>query len=108
MPTDQPMSLAIGMIATDMFTLSMLHSTNAQQVPSRMRYREGMERHCAPRSSTDRGNLGSQAGNSRSVFVVLASTASVDGRWTMRASDSSSSPSNPPRGRARLDADDPF
>ena len=111
MPTDHPMSFAMGMMATDMFTLSMLHRTNAQHVPSRMRYRDGMERQRSPRSSSELGNLGSHAGNSPSApFAAAAASGLTRGRRAIGASDSSSSssPSNPPKGRARLPASKPF
>mmetsp|Transcript_2008 Transcript_2008/g.7814 ORF Transcript_2008/g.7814 Transcript_2008/m.7814 type:complete len:294 (+) Transcript_2008:1227-2108(+) len=87
------MSFAMGMMATDMFTLSMLHRTNAQHVPSRMRYRDGMERQRSPRSSSELGNLGSHAGNSPSAPFASAAASGLTRRRAIGASDSSSSSS---------------
>eukprot|EP00894_Picocystis_sp_ML_P001810 jgi/Pico_ML_1/52327/g3047.t1 len=49
-PADHPNSLAMGRMATLMFTLSMLQMTNAKLVAPTIRYRAGRPSHQVPSS----------------------------------------------------------
>ena len=59
-----PKSLAMGMMDTDMFTLSMLHTMNANTVTNKMRYRLGAPRQSVVTSLEDFGAVNAHASSS--------------------------------------------
>lgn len=91
MDADHPISLAIGMIATEMFTLSMLQSMNAHVVPTMILYRDGIVSHFSRASSTEDGNS-SVHSSSGSAGKVPFDEATSSAAGSSRASSSS-----PPR-----------